>query len=75
MILKPNYTVCGVYFPHKHILKFQSYSELVSDEDILNLFVGMVRLIKRSTELKLEAKYSKQIKDLTDRLKKMNATS
>lgn len=74
MILKPNYIISGVYFFNKQILKFQPYSELISDEDILNLFVGMVRLIKRTTELKMEAKYEKQIKELRDRLKVFGGT-
>ncbi|MGN0961408.1 MAG: hypothetical protein ACI4PF_04335 [Christensenellales bacterium] len=55
--IKPNYIITGKYFTCKQILKFQNYNELISDDDIVNLFMGLVRLIKKSTELKMEAKY------------------
>lgn len=60
-IFKPNYIVSGRYFASKQILRFQNYNELISDEDIINLFMGLVRLIKKSTEMKMEAKYAKEI--------------
>lgn len=68
MILKPNYALTGKYFASKQILKFQSYSELITDEDIMNLFMGLVKLIKKSTEMKMEAKYEKEIELLKDKL-------
>lgn len=72
MILKPNYYIKGTFFKNKQILKFQNYSELVSDEDIINLFLGMVRLIKKSTEMKMEARYIREIESLKRELSLKN---
>lgn len=72
MILKPNYYIKGTFFENKQILKFQNYSELVSDEDIINLFLGMVRLIKKSTEMKMEARYIREIECLKRELSLKN---
>lgn len=69
MILKPNYILSGVYFQSKQILQFPRTNELISDEDIFNLFAGMIRLIKRSTEVKLEWKYAREIKKLKERIR------
>lgn len=68
MKLKPNYYQSGIYFARKQILKFQNYYELISDDDITNLFMGLVRLIKKSTEMKLEAKYIREIEFLKSEL-------
>ena len=59
--IKANYITRGKFFVSKRILKFQSNSELITDEDIINLFLGLVRLIKKSTEIKTEEKYSMKI--------------
>lgn len=69
IILKPNYNLSGRYYINKQILQFQNYTELISDDDIINLFMGLVRLIKRSAEMKIEAKYSREIEQLKDELK------
>lgn len=69
IILKPNYNLSGRYYINKQILQFQNYTELISDDDIINLFMGLVRLIKRSAEMKIEAKYSREIEQLKDEIK------
>lgn len=66
MKIKPNYIISGIFYPKKQILKFQNKNEIISDEDIINLFVGFVKLIKKSVEFKLESKYVREI----NRLKK-----
>lgn len=66
--LKPNYILTGKYFAHKQVLKFQNYNEFITDEDIMNLFLGLVRLVKKSTEMKIEAKYAREIENLKNKL-------
>ena len=71
--IKSNHNVSGMFFIRKRILQFQNYNELISDEDIMNLFLGLVRLVKKSTEIKMEEKYSQQIYNMKkeiERLKK-----
>ena len=43
-----------VFYTNKRVLKFKSKSPIVSDEDIINLFLGLVRLIKKNSALSLE---------------------
>jgi len=47
-----------IFYCRKQILKFKANSELITDEDINNLFYGLVNLIKKNTEIRLEEKYS-----------------
>ncbi len=60
-----------VFYCKKRILKFKSTNKLVSDEDILNLFLGLVKLIKRNTELSIEEKYLSQINQLKSQIKRL----
>lgn len=53
-----------VFYFKKRILKFKRPNGLISDEDILNLFLGLVKLIKKNTELKMEEKYLCKINKL-----------
>lgn len=69
MILRPNYILSGRYFSHKQILQFPRTNELITDEDIFNLFAGMIRLVKKSAEAKVESKYMREIKILKDRIR------
>ena len=69
--IKLNHNATGVFFTRKRILQFQNHNELISDEDILNLFLGLVRLIKKSTEIKIEEKYSRQIVNLKKEIKRL----
>ena len=61
-----------VFFVNKQILKFQSPSGIVSDDDINNLFFGLVRLIKRNCELSLEEKYLQKIRNINEENTKNN---
>ena len=61
-----------VFYFKKRILKFQNPNGLVSDEDILNLFLGLVRLIKKNTELIMEEKYLHKISSLQAQIKKLS---
>lgn len=69
--LKPNYKVTGAFFENRKILKFRNHYELISDDDIINLFMGLVRLIKKSTEMKVEARYLKEIESLKNSLQRL----
>ena len=61
-----------IFYFKKRILKFQNPNGLVSDEDILNLFLGLVRLIKKNTELIMEEKYLHEILSLQAQIKKLS---
>lgn len=62
----------NIFYFKKRILKFQNPNGLVSDEDILNLFLGLVRLIKKNTELIMEEKYLHEISNLQAQIKKLS---
>lgn len=53
-----------IFYCKKQILKFKANSELITDEDINNLFSGLVGLIKKNTEIKMEEKYGRIINRL-----------
>lgn len=61
-----------VFYFKKRILKFKGQSGLVSDKDIMNLFSGLVNLIKRNTELKLEEKFLNKINQLERQLQRFS---
>lgn len=61
-----------IFFTKKRVLKFKSKSAIVSDEDIMNLFLGLVRLIKKNTEISLEEKYLERINKLQSEIKKLS---
>lgn len=60
------------FFTKKRVLKFKSKSAIVSDEDIMNLFLGLVKLIKKNTEISLEEKYLERINKLQSEIKKLS---
>jgi len=68
--IKANYNMKGIFYPCCHVLKFKNNNELISEEDIYNLFAGLYRLIKKSTEIEIEEKYLNRIKFLECELKK-----
>ncbi|MBE5758293.1 MAG: hypothetical protein E7345_05185 [Clostridiales bacterium] len=70
--LIPNKFQCGVYYSKRQILRFLNQEELVSNEDILSLFMGLCRLIKKSSEYTIESKYLKRINYLEKTLEKHN---
>lgn len=61
-----------IFYFKKHILKFKNPNGLVSDEDILHLFLGIVRLIKRNTEIAIEEKYVCKINKLENKIRKLS---
>ena len=61
-----------VFYTSKRVLKFKSKSPIVSVEDIINLFLGLVRLIKKNTEISLEEKYLDKISKLQLEIKKLS---
>ena len=54
------------------LLNFKAKPQLLSDKDIVNLFMGFVRLIKKSAMFEIEKKYQNQIDYLTRRLNEKN---
>lgn len=56
-----NYYKKGKYYIYKKIMQFPTCEDIISDDDIISLFLGLVRLIKKSTEIKIEEKYEKEI--------------
>lgn len=57
-----------IYYFKKRILKFKNPNNIISDEDILKLFLGLVKLIKKNTELILEEKYLEKISKLQNQI-------
>ena len=64
MKLKANRVLSGIFYTKRHVLKFESNQEIISEEDILDLFIGLVRLIRRSAEVSIEEKYQRELNDL-----------
>lgn len=68
IIVMKNYKVCknlsGIYYISKRLLKFQSRDELLSEEDIMHLFYGFIKLLKDSTKQAIEKKYLNVINTL-----------
>lgn len=58
---KKNNNMCGVFYCKKQILQFPKREEVITDEDILDLFKGLIELVKRNVEMKLEVKYARII--------------
>ncbi len=53
----------------KKVLKFPQRETLITDEDIKDLFLGLVELVKKNTELKIEQKYENLINVLKNELR------
>ena len=58
-----------MYYITPRILQFKNSSSIISDDDLVNMFVGFVRLIKKSTEIEIEDKYLKKIELLEKELR------
>jgi len=63
-MIKCNKNFSGVYYFSKRILKFPQKDDTIDDEDIVDLFFGLIELIKKNIEIKVENKYSKLINSL-----------
>ena len=60
------------FFPfyfQKKILKFPPREDIITDEDIKDLFLGLIELVKKNAELKVEQKYEKVIDVLKSELR------
>ena len=55
--LKRNSAVTGRFYIRKKLLQFPCMEDMITDEDIMDLFKGLIELVKRSTEIKIERKY------------------
>ena len=67
--LRLNRNQKGVYYITPRILQFKNSNSIISDDDLVNMFVGFVRLIKKSTEIEIEDKYLKKIELLEKELR------
>ena len=61
----------GIYYISKRILKFKQRDEFVTDDDLMHLFLGFVRLLKQTTEREIERKYINKILTLKKELKNL----
>lgn len=59
----------GVFYFNKRILKFPKREDIITDEDIKDLFLGLVELVKKNTELKVEQRYERLINVLKSELR------
>ena len=59
----------GVFYFQKKILKFPPREDIITDEDIKDLFLGLIELVKKNAELKVEQKYEKVIDVLKSELR------
>jgi len=64
MKIRAKRNMSGIYYSKAHILKFKNNRELISDNDIFDLVMGLINLIKKNTELKIEERYLMEIKRL-----------
>lgn len=62
--LKGNKNLNGKFYTKYQLLKFENRNNMLCDEDLIDLFMGLLRLVKRNIEIKVEAKYKKTIDKL-----------
>ena len=68
--IKINKNMSGIYYTKRQLLYFESRQDILSYDDMLSLFMGFVRLIKKSTEIEVENKYLLEINKLKRKLEK-----
>lgn len=59
----------GLFYFQKKVLKFPQRETLITDEDIKDLFFGLIELVKKNAELKIEQKYENLIDVLKSELR------
>lgn len=64
-----------IYYFRKRVLHFKKNSGLVSDEDITNLFLGLMRLLKKNAEIEMQEKYLSKIARLQNELDRIKSNS
>lgn len=62
-------SLTGVFYMQKKVLKFPSMETFITDDDIEDLFFGLLELVKKNTELKVEQKYKNLINVLKNELR------
>lgn len=60
-----------VFYFRKRVLQFKKNLGLVTDDDIMNLFLGLVRLVKKNTEIIMQEKYLNKIAKLENELNRI----
>ena len=61
--------ITGIFYTKRQVLKFPQQEEYITDEDINDLFLGLIELVKKNTELKCEQKYENLIDVLKSELR------
>ena len=59
--LKMSKNIRGKFYLSKRILRFKNPSDIITDKDIMNLFMGFINLLQSMAEQRLEQKYSSEI--------------
>ena len=67
--LKKNKYMSGRFYIRKQVLQFPGREDMITDEDILDLFKGLIELVKRNAEMKIEQKYEVLIDVLKSELR------
>ena len=67
--LKSNKNLSGKYFIHKQVLRFPQIDDFISEDDIMNLFKGLIELVRKNAETRVEQKYQLVIKLLQNELR------
>lgn len=60
-----------IFYFRKRVLQFKKNLGLVTDDDIMNLFLGLVRLVKKNTEIIMQEKYLNKITKLENELNRI----
>lgn len=69
--LKSTSKLSGIYYLTKRVLKFKQKEEFISNNDVMHLFFGVVKILKQTIEKTIEKKYIKRILSLENELKNL----
>ena len=72
--LHANKTLSGIFRTHGKLLQFKKRQDFISDTDIFDLFMGLMKLIKKSAEIQVEEKYIKKINSMRRELEYLKKT-
>lgn len=61
----------GKFYITKKILHFPQPQDYITDDDILSLFKGLIDIVKKNTEVKLEHKYENIVDALKNELQEL----
>lgn len=67
--LKSTSKISGIYYLTKRVLKFKQREEFISEDDVMSLFFGAVKILKETTERVIEKKYINRILSLEKEVK------